>query len=203
MDCELKTRTKTLIVVILDESGSMNNKLNDVLGGFNCFLAAQKKIDVDEARFIMVKFNSTVNIVHLCKDIKSIPDLNSETYQPDGWTALYDAIAEGVRLAEKAKTEDERVICVIMTDGEENSSRKTTLAQVRKLITEHENLGDWTFTYIGENPEKWAAETGHSLGNVASYNHAAPQENFMLAAQALGQHRSSTAKQHKNLFVHK
>ncbi len=55
---------KTLIIVILDESGSMNTKKSDVIGGFNCFIADQKKIKNDSARLYLVKFNSMVTSVH-------------------------------------------------------------------------------------------------------------------------------------------
>ena len=89
--------------------------------------------------------------------------MTSNSYKPGGGTALYDAIAEGVRIADKDKSEEERVICVIMTDGEENSSRETTKEQVRNIISGYEAKGEWTFLYIGENPEKWTPLLGSSL----------------------------------------
>ena len=55
---------KTLIIVILDESGSMGSKKSDVIGGFNSFIDDQKKIKNDTARLYMVKFNTVVNVVH-------------------------------------------------------------------------------------------------------------------------------------------
>lgn len=36
-------KTKTLIIVILDESGSMQAQKGDVIGGYNSFLEEQKK----------------------------------------------------------------------------------------------------------------------------------------------------------------
>jgi hypothetical protein len=50
-----------------------------------------------------------------------------------------------------------------MTDGEENSSRETTKLQVVEIIKAHEAKGNWTFAYIGENPERWAPEIGHAV----------------------------------------
>lgn len=117
---------KTLIVIILDESGSMGTKINDVIGGFNGFIDEQKQIKDDEATFYMIKFNTATCVVHSGVPMNEVPHLSTSTYTPGGGTALYDAVAEGVRIAEKGKKIDERVICVIMTDGEENSSRETT-----------------------------------------------------------------------------
>jgi len=50
-----------------------------------------------------------------------------------------------------------------MTDGEENSSHETTKDQVKDIITGYEAKGDWTFLYIGENPERWTKEPGCHL----------------------------------------
>ncbi len=47
-----------------------------------------------------------------------------------------------------------------MTNGEENSSRETTQEQVRNIISGYKAKGDWTFIYIGENPDQWTQETG-------------------------------------------
>ena len=55
---------KTLIIIILDESGSMGNKKSDVLGGYNSFIEDQKKIKNDQARLYLVKFNTSVSVVH-------------------------------------------------------------------------------------------------------------------------------------------
>ncbi|XP_054165807.1 uncharacterized protein LOC128963329 [Oppia nitens] len=192
--------SKTLIIVILDESGSMGNKKSDVLGGFNSFVSDQKQIKNDHARLYMVKFNTTVSIVHKGIDLADVPELTANNYLPGGMTALYDAIAEGVRLADKDKKEDERVICVIMTDGEENSSRETTKQQVKDIITGYQNRGDWTFIYIGENPDRWSRDAGMSGGNATNYDHVDTRRNYMMANSAVSQFRRSLSKQSSNLL---
>ena len=116
-------------------------------------------------------------------------------------TALYDAIAEGVRLADKDKTPEERVIVVIMTDGEENSSRETTKQQVKDIISGYEAKGDWTFLYIGENPERWTKEAGMSSSHGISYDHNQPQQSYHRANFAVSNFRKSLSKQGTNLFT--
>ncbi|CAG2112985.1 unnamed protein product [Medioppia subpectinata] len=153
---------KTLIIVILDESGSMGTK---------------KSVELD-----------------------NVPELTAHNYLPGGMTALYDAIAEGVRLADRDKTNDERVICVIMTDGEENSSRETTKEQVRHIISGYEAKGDWTFVYIGENPERWSRDAGMSATNAINYDHINTRNNYTNATSAVSQFRKSLSKQSTNLF---
>lgn len=227
---------KTLIIVIMDESGSMGPKKNDVIGGFNSFIDDQKNIKNDTARLYLVKFNTTVNFVHSGNQIKllnslnnlydkycfrdnlvyillivilkpktgvpleNVPELTSATYLPGGGTALFDAIAESVRVAQKDKSQEERVICVIMTDGEENSSRETTKEQVKQIIAGYEAKGDWTFLYIGENPEQWTRDAGMSSGHGVSYNHSAPRANYLRANEAVRRFRQQSERQADNLF---
>jgi hypothetical protein len=65
--------------------------------------------------------------------IKSVPKLTQDDYLPSGMTPLYDAIGVTVgRLGESPV--GDKVIVVIMTDGEENSSREWSHAQVKALI---------------------------------------------------------------------
>jgi Mg-chelatase subunit ChlD len=132
--------------------------------------------------------------------LENVPELTSDTYLPGGGTALFDAISESVRVAEKDKSEDERVICVIMTDGEENSSRETTKEQVKEIISGYEAKGDWTFLYIGENPERWTRDAGMSSGHGVSYNHIAPRANYLRANEAVQRFRQQSARQAHNLF---
>ena len=190
---------KSRIVIIMDESGSMADKKADVVGGFNEFLKEQKELKDDTANAIFIKFNSTITIVNECKPITEVAELRSDTFRPGGSTALYDAIWEGVQLGEKIEHGVDRVLCLIMTDGEENASRKITAVGIGDLIKKKENTGKWTFLYIGENPERWAKETGTAVGNVAQFNHMMPQMSFQLQQQAVKAYRYDSAIQQQCL----
>jgi len=48
----------------MDESGSMDSKKMDVIGGFNSFIDEQKKIENDKARLYLIKFNTQVKTLH-------------------------------------------------------------------------------------------------------------------------------------------
>src|SRR5882724_524316 len=193
-------KTKTLIVVLLDESGSMAGKSPDVVGGFNSFIDSQKAIAEDEGRMLFIKFNTAVSVVFDSMKLDHVPPLNETTYRPGGNTALYDAISIGVDLADKQKLPDERVICVILTDGEENSSRKTTLAMVKDLIAKRESVGNWTFTYIGENPDEWSRETGTKLVNTVSFDQTDTGANFHSAGYGCSGLRTQSDGQSSELF---
>jgi Mg-chelatase subunit ChlD len=178
-----ETKMKTLLVGILDESGSMGPRRNDVIGGFNTFLEEQRKLQADDLSMVLAKFNTMVTVVHKAAPIGDVQPLTPETYTPGGMTALFDAIAQAIRLAD-GETFD-RAVCLIMTDGEENSSRETTGQQVAEIIKAHEAKGNWTFAYIGENPERWARETGTSVRNTAQYQHGDPRASFAAASEGI------------------
>ncbi|HEY4658236.1 MAG TPA: vWA domain-containing protein [Gemmatimonadaceae bacterium] len=187
--------TATLINVILDQSGSMELKKGDVIGGFNRFLDEQKA-QPGECRLSLVTFNTEKTVIHAALPIADVPPLTAATYAPGGMTALLDALAEGVRLADKHKQAAERVLCLVITDGEENSSRETTLVQAREIIKAREALGDWTFTYLGISPEKWAdCGLTRSVQNAATWDAADPATSFAAMSYATKQFRGSTAGQ--------
>jgi hypothetical protein len=53
--------------------------------------------------------------------------------------------------------EGQKVINIIMTDGEENSSREYTEVQMKALIKEREDKGNWSFVYLGANQDSYVA----------------------------------------------
>ena len=195
-----ETKKKTLICVILDESGSMATKKADILGGFNQFLRDQKALTVDEMRLSLTKFNTLCSTVYSAMPVADVPELTEASYVPGGNTALFDAVAETVRLADKDKLEDERVLVLVMTDGQENSSRETSRDQVQAIIAERTARGTWTFAYIGENPERWARETGTSVRSTAQYDHGNPQASFDIARRQTSAYRASDAAQSKDFI---
>ena len=76
-------------------------------------------------------------------------------YSPGGGTAMNDAIATAINKIGKWLSdmdEEERPsknLIVIMTDGEENSSREYTLAKVQEMIKHQTEKYNWSFVYMG------------------------------------------------------
>lgn len=68
-----------------------------------------------------------------------------------------------------------RVLCVVLTDGLENSSREVSPEALRAMIADREKRG-WTFIYLGANQDAWSegASIGYSGGATGqSVNFAA------------------------------
>merc|ERR1711881_427171 len=92
------------------------------------------------------------------ESIETAPRLEDGNYNPNNMTALYDAIGE--TLQNYSRETDN--IMVIITDGEENSSRKFNRDQVQKLIKKYSDDKNWIFHYLGANQDAW--KVGQSIG---------------------------------------
>lgn len=56
----------------------------------------------------------------------------------------------------------ERVIFVIITDGEENSSREFTAAKIKEMIEHQTKEYNWQFVFMGANQD--AVQAGGNIG---------------------------------------
>jgi len=163
------------ILVIADESGSMRGMKNDVIGGYNEFLETHQKM-AGEAKVTFVKFNSNYQIVHNGVNVKDVPKLTHTSYMPGGSTALLDAVGRtidevGKRLANTPESEKpEKVMVVIMTDGEENCSREYSSKQIADKIKEQTDTWKWEFTFIGADQNAWDTAQSMGIHNSATYD---------------------------------
>lgn len=167
----------TSINVIIDKSGSMDSLTNDTIGGFNTFLADQKQVP-GEAIMTLCLFDTSYRLVYDCKPLADVPPLNSTVYIPSGGTALLDAVGMtidkvGQKLA--AMEEHERpskVLFLIITDGEENSSKEYALAKVHEMVSHQREKYSWEFVFMGANIDSVSvgASIGVATANAVNYS---------------------------------
>lgn len=158
----------THIYFLLDRSGSMASICDDTIGGFNTFIAEQRKHS-SECRVTLAQFDDRYELVYADRAIAEVPALH---LQPRGMTALLDAIGRlvtdaGSRLARLPESERPGTVIVgIMTDGHENASREWTHSAVKALIQHQSEVYDWEFLYMGADQD--AIEVGTGLGVAAA-----------------------------------
>lgn len=166
----------TDITVILDRSGSMGTIAQDTIGGYNQFLKSQRE-EPGSCTWTLHQFDDQYETVVNAVPISQAPALTDKTFVPRGSTALLDAIGRSVastgdRLAKMPEGErPSRVICVIITDGEENFSHEFTAPQIQEKIREQETKYNWQFIFIGANQDAItsAARMGIKAGSSISY----------------------------------
>lgn len=190
----------TEIVTIVDRSGSMGHLRSDVIGGFNNFLAEQQKLP-GEARMTYVQFDNEYEQLFSSVPVKSVAPLSFETYVPRGGTALLDAVGRtinevGARLRSTPESErPERVIVVIQTDGEENSSREFTYAQINDMVTHQREKYNWEFIFLGANIDSFAVGSAIGLAACNIANFAGDQKGVLrsygIVSQAVASYRGT------------
>lgn len=166
----------TDITIVLDRSGSMSSIAADTIGGFNRFLEDQKKAP-GTATLTLRQFDTIHDVVIDAKAIHQAKPLTVDTFVPRGMTALLDAIAMAVdatgarleRLPESNRPA--KVICVIITDGLENSSHRFTREQVFEKIKHQQDNYQWQFVFLGANQDAIATAThmGIRAANAMTY----------------------------------
>ena len=163
MESTMTDPNYTAMLLVIDRSGSMAGIRDDMVGGLTTMLAEQTAepglLTVD-----IVTFDTVIETQCSLADPKDI----TITLEPRGATALFDAIGQSVTgfgrvlagLPEHARPETVQI--VVVTDGEENSSREFGLDAVRALVTRQKDEFNWDFVFLGANQD--AVFAGQRLG---------------------------------------
>ena len=157
----------TELVFILDKSGSMGGLEKDTIGGYNSMLEKQKEVD-GECLITTVLFDNDYELLHDRIDIKAVSPITAKEYCVGGSTALVDAIGRTIHKignAQRHTADDyraEKVMFVIITDGEENASREYSAAKVKEMIERQKSRYNWEFIFLGSNID--AVETAGRFG---------------------------------------
>jgi hypothetical protein len=162
------------IAMVLDQSASMGPHSHDLVAVADSQIAhlARRSQELNqETRITVYVFNNTTECIIYDKDVLRLPSI-AEFYRPWGGTALRDAT--GKALIELAETPerygDHAFLVYVLTDGEENSSRMVTSAQLRASI---DALPDhWTVAALVPNAlcKHDAKQCGFPADNIAVWN---------------------------------
>lgn len=180
---------KTMICLILDRSGSMAGREGDVIGGVNAFIDEQKKLP-DPATIAMVRFDSgAIERFRTMQSLADVQALTAEDYQPRAATPLLDAVGQTINALDQdwAKEQPDRCICVIVTDGQENSSREFKTYTIKKMIQARQESGKWAFIYLGANVDAFAEAGSMGIATANTANYKGTSRGTRAAYSAAGQ----------------
>lgn len=160
---------KTIVNFILDKSGSMESVRKATIDGFNEYIQTLKRDEKSKYEFSLVLFDFETTRREAVP-LAQVKELNMDSYKPDGGTALYDAVCQTIS-ATKEK-DGEKVITIIMSDGQENSSKEYNKQDMKTLIKYLEKKGNWTFVYLGANQDSYATaqDYGFYMKNTSNFN---------------------------------
>ena len=163
------------IINIIDRSGSMSSILESAINGFNEFIIEQKNQEGD-AVVSTYMFSSDYKKLYENVNVKECNLLDKTTFIPGGMTALYDAIGytidNEIDILGNLSVEERpiKTLCVILTDGYENSSKKYSSTKIKEMISEMKKDFDWEFIFLAANED--AAFTAETIGISKSNSYA-------------------------------
>jgi uncharacterized protein YegL len=176
-------KQKTIYHLIVDKSGSMSDCIPQTINGFNEQVSKirelQQQYPEQELSIGLTTFSHDVFEHFYQSKPEMVKRLNTDTYIPDGSTALLDAVGITVKHIEEqvqyqTSDSDTTVVVVILTDGEENASKNYTLSQIKSMISRLQETGKWTFSFLGANLD--SAQVAESMSikrqNSAVYSKA-------------------------------
>jgi uncharacterized protein YegL len=183
---------KTLITLLLDRSGSMHSMKSDTIGAINSYIDNLRGSEAD-IRMSLVQFASIsmgeieLEKTFVAQKIQKIQDLSMENYKPNGGTPLIDAAVMTIKAVEESLLgkDNIKVVVIIQTDGEENSSKKHSWSTLKSLISEKEELG-WEFNFMGCGIDAYqqSEKLGLKRSNTISYGKNSKDNAAVFAATA-------------------
>lgn len=168
---------------VLDETGSMASCKDVTISGFNEHLRSLQDAMDWKTLMTLTKFNSEkMEQVYHLEDVLNVQPLTPANYKPESNTPLYDAIAHTIRQTERdmlLAADRPPVLCVIQTDGEENSSREYNRDSVQRLIEQKKRDG-WKIVCLGADVDAWqiGGAIGLNKGDTFSYDKNRTLETF-------------------------
>jgi uncharacterized protein YegL len=190
----------TELVFILDKSGSMSGLENDTIGGYNSMLEKQKAVE-GECHITTVLFANGYELLHDRIDIRAVGQITEKEYSVGGGTALLDAIGKTIHKignAQRHTADDyraEKVMFVIITDGEENSSCEYSSDKVKEQIEHQKTKYGWEFIFLGANIDavQTAGRFGIAPDRAVDYlaDGAGTELNFKVMSAAVASFRET------------
>lgn len=184
-------KDETYIAVVLDRSGSMESVKAETISGFNHLLKEQQQQGAN-ARLTLVQFDSQgTDFLTENLSVTDAKPLNADTYQPRGMTPLLDALGSTINSTGRTLSaipeanRPDKVVFVIITDGEENASHQFSKPQIKEMIEHQTQVYKWQFLYLGANQDAFAEAGGIGISPAAAADFMAGNVQAAFAATSL------------------
>lgn len=204
----------TLLVYLIDRSGSMMSCWEPTIGGLNEDLMVQQKDDDGKTEAVFYFFDSQwasgfggEKKTEISKPFEGplneavVFETGHTDYSPRGGTPLFDSVGKMIQeVSARVEATDggANVIVSIFTDGGNTDRQGYSADEVKMMVEECEGKG-WTFSYFGANQDAWKVGStfGIKQGNAVSYD-TSNMEGVMRSASMA---RSAHTKMAKMAFA--
>lgn len=142
-------------VICLDSSGSMRSIAKEAVDAFNSNVetvrdgAKQSKQKSSVGLITFGEGGGEVVEKFFNKDVSTLEHLDYEEFKPQGMTPMLDAIGLAVDKLRKLKdSKSTSYVVLVVTDGQENHSRKYTAHKLNELMNKCQATDRWTFAFL-------------------------------------------------------
>ena len=190
-----------LIGMLVDRSGSMAQYRTDMEDGLNSFIVEQTSLPGD-AGVMLVEFDDSYEVVWPMQALSGLEGLRYRL-KPRGGTKLFDSIGKFIGEINEQLAEEDRwrpVICVIVTDGQDNGSKEWTRAAVKEWINHQRTVYKWEFVFLGANLD--AVLEGETFGVskqfALTFSVRRARESYQLLSRQVAQLRAGNTSGFSN-----
>lgn len=189
---------KLYVFKLLDASSSMSGYTDQTISTFNETLDSLKEAEA-EVNVIRIDFDSTARVVKRGNPQETEHHIDRSNYRPSGSTAMYDAIGLAFEEADRLEVDGSTSFLLeLLTDGEENQSRRWNAQQVKREIEARKRTGQWTVTVMGpKGSVDLFRSLGVDVGNIAQFTASSASSRGgvtrMMAAASQGYVKSLNA----------
>lgn len=162
----------TFLEILIDETSSMGCVKPHTIAAFNSFIEEQRQLG-ESCQVTMTKFSTyKVTTPYEMIDLAMVPALTPNTFNPSGSTNLFDTIEDRINaLSATIGNIPCNVLFIVLTDGEDNQSRRADVNSIRRRLGERMEAG-WTFVYLGafEQALDMGLQMGFPEGNIKAFS---------------------------------
>ena len=164
-------KNELAVYVALDRSGSMSGeRWTHAIDSINDYINGLKKEKIEgTVTVVAFDYGQSMRLDTIVDDqsIAYYESMKHDIISPSGMTPLYDAAAHVMDLA--LENNAKRTVVVIMTDGEENSSKEYTQAKIKDKVKLLEKL-KWEVIFLGANFDVTRYTAGSGLAMTKMRN---------------------------------
>ena len=169
----------TSMNILVDSSGSMASIASDMVGSLNQLVNENRELD-----FLVTYslFSDVYQPIFIDKPIREVIQFD---LKPSGRTALIESACKmidevGIRLSAMPEEErPEKVMFVIVTDGEENASaQEYTLERLKEKIKHQRDVYNWLFLYLGANQDSISVAQQYGIAPDKAINYSTNEKGM-------------------------
>lgn len=177
----------THLLLIVDRSGSMQGIHEDMNGGIATLLFDQ---DEEPGTLLVDAWRFDTTIEKVADNTEPNDPALINLVEPRGGTALYDGIGTAVYdlgqhlAALPEERRPSKVVVMIVTDGDENSSREWNLVSIKTLVEQQREQYGWQFVFLGANIDSFGVGGSFGIPQASTMNWEASSAGVASAMSA-------------------